>query len=469
MAKARRTLMTPGRPMPSESPLTAKYSCPTIALLPWGDLIEDFLDGIGLSLDDFCSKMTGGWLFGYVEALRLHGIRTTIFCFSDRVKGTVHKEHAATGAEIVLLRAPAAYRWLRRRIKDPYGCSVEAMFGPTRGIGRQYYRVARHLAPYLATPVIVLAREIRRAGCGAILCQEYESPRFDASVVIGGLLRIPVFATFQGGSWHRSGIERVLRPLTLRRCAGLIVGSSVEAARVQARYALAREKIGCIFNPVDLSQWQPSSRDEARSKLKIPATTRVAVWHGRVDIHTKGLDVLLEAWKLVCSLREEKGLLLMLVGTGAGADMLDQEIRRTAVPCLRWVRDYVLDRALIRQYLSAADVYVFPSRREGFPVAPLEAMACGLPVVAAAAPGIADIFNEGEDCGGLVVPTGDSTALARGLGRLIDDVATACLLGHRARVRVEQAFSLQTVGDQLHTFLRDRAGIRASRCPPPQP
>ncbi len=46
-----------------------------LALLPWGDLIEDFLDGIGVSLEDFSSKMTGGWLFGYVEALRLHWVR----------------------------------------------------------------------------------------------------------------------------------------------------------------------------------------------------------------------------------------------------------------------------------------------------------------------------------------------------------------------------------------------------------
>jgi len=59
---------------------------PMLAVLPWGDLIEDFLDEIGISLEDFSSKMTGGWLFGYVDALRLHGIRTCIFCFSDRVE-----------------------------------------------------------------------------------------------------------------------------------------------------------------------------------------------------------------------------------------------------------------------------------------------------------------------------------------------------------------------------------------------
>jgi starch synthase len=437
-----------------------------LALLPWGDLIEDFLDGIGVTLEDFVSKMTGGWLFGYVDALRLHGIRTSIFCFSDRVEGTVHKVHRATGAEFVLMRTPAAYRRLRRQTKDPYGWTVEAMFGPRRGLSRPVWRFARHLVPYLATPVMALAREIRRAGCCAILCQEYESPRFDASVAVGGLLRIPVFATFQGGSWHRSGIERGLRPLTLQQCAGLIIGSSVEAARVRERYRIPSEKISRIFNPLDLSEWRPGTRHDARRKLGIPDTTRVAIWHGRIDIRTKGLDVLLEAWKVVCLQRSERDILLMLIGSGSGSDMLDEEIRRTAVPHIRWIRNYVLDRAEIRQYLSAADVYVFPSRREGFPVAPLEAMACGLPIVAASAPGVADIFDEGEKSGGLVVPTGDATSLARNLGILLDDDAAARILGTRARERVEQAFSLQTVGAQLHEFLRERGGLSASTCPP---
>jgi glycosyltransferase involved in cell wall biosynthesis len=67
----------------------------------------------------------------------------------------------------------------------------------------------------------------------------------------------------------------------------------------------------------------------------------------------------------------------------------------------------------MRQYLSVADVYVFPSRHEGFPVAPLEAMACGLPIVAAYAPGICDILSEGEESGGLVVPTNNFTSSSK--------------------------------------------------------
>jgi hypothetical protein len=43
----------------------------SVVILPWGNDIEDFLDPIGLSLEQFCGEMTGGWLFGFSEALKL--------------------------------------------------------------------------------------------------------------------------------------------------------------------------------------------------------------------------------------------------------------------------------------------------------------------------------------------------------------------------------------------------------------
>jgi glycosyltransferase involved in cell wall biosynthesis len=119
----------------------------------------------------------------------------------------------------------------------------------------------------------------------------------------------------------------------------------------------------------------------------------------------------------------------------------------------------------VRDFLSAADVYVFPSRREGFPVAPLEAMACGLPVIAAAVAGITDIFDTGEESGGVIVPSGDPISLARHLGRLLDDERLAGRLGARARTRVERAFSPLTVGPQLHGFFLKRGGFGARRGP----
>ena len=53
---------------------------PTVAIFPWGEVIEEFLDSLGLDLDDFVTKMTGGWLFGYVLALQRQGWRPIIVC-----------------------------------------------------------------------------------------------------------------------------------------------------------------------------------------------------------------------------------------------------------------------------------------------------------------------------------------------------------------------------------------------------
>ena len=92
-------------------------------------------------------------------------------------------------------------------------------------------------------------RELRRCGAEAILTQEYEHARFDVLVGIGALLKLPVFATFQGGDAPNSRLERVVRPLTIRRCAGLIVGGSRrERERVSASYRVPAERIGAIPN-----------------------------------------------------------------------------------------------------------------------------------------------------------------------------------------------------------------------------
>ncbi|MDQ3029257.1 MAG: glycosyltransferase family 1 protein, partial [Actinomycetota bacterium] len=65
----------------------------SVALLPWGDLLEDFLDSIGVSLQEFCDEMTGGWLFGYVTALASAGVHTVIICVSRGVTVPTHVVH----------------------------------------------------------------------------------------------------------------------------------------------------------------------------------------------------------------------------------------------------------------------------------------------------------------------------------------------------------------------------------------
>src|SRR5205823_537644 len=96
---------------------------------------------------------------------------------------------------------------------------------------------------------------------------------------------------------------------------------------------------------------------------------------------------------------------------------------------------------------------VFPSRGDACPNAVIEAMACGLPIVASNVNGITDIFEAGEQSGGLLVPPGDARALARALGQIFSDHALARDLRLRAQYRAETNFSMQVVGKQLSSFL----------------
>jgi starch synthase len=88
------------------------------------------------------------------------------------------------------------------------------------------------------------------------------------------------------------------------------------------------------------------------------------------------------------------------------------------------------------------------------PVAPLEAMACGLPVVATDAQGLPDILADGEASGGLLVRKETPHEIANGLKRLRADPQLRHRLGLAARRRVEQKFSLGAVGAALDKLLR---------------
>jgi glycosyltransferase involved in cell wall biosynthesis len=412
-------------------------SGPTVALVAWGDRFEDFYGRLGITLDDFQERLVGDWRFNYVEALRSAGVRTILFFASAHVQVPTRFRHRPTGATVCVLPSPRLHQ-KARGLQDRFWPRWTAMLT---------------VSSYLSTPLRRLGRELRHERCDVILCQDYEYPRFDVCVPLGRLLRVPVFATFQGAARAVGPVEYGLRRLALHACAGLIIGARSERERVRARYHVPAAKLAPIPNPVDVVAWRAVDRGHARARVGIPAEARVVGWHGRVELLRKGLDVLLEAWKRICDARPGAPLLLLLVGTGRDAGELRRRLDSLPYDTIRWVDRYVHDRDLLVDYLSAVDVYAFPSRHEGFAVATLEAMACGLPVVAADAPGVSDLLEEGERSGGIVVSRGDPDDLAGALGGLLDDTQRSRRLGALARQHVEQRFSLERVGAELHDFM----------------
>jgi glycosyltransferase involved in cell wall biosynthesis len=433
---------------------------PAVALLTWGLVIEDFLDRDGLSLEHFATEFTGSWMFGYASALRRARVRTVIVCVSGRIRQRQAFHHQPSGATVVALPAPRAYRLLRRRMVNPYGRTAGQTFGPLTGrrlVVAPFLAAAKEVAPYLSTPLAALAREVRRHDCSSILCQEYEFPRFDVCVMLGKLLGIPTFATFQGGDYRRWKLERVVRPLAVRGATGLIIGAASEAHRVSETYAISNMRVARIPNPIDTEVWRPGDREASRRRLGIPQDAAVVAWHGRVAIWKKGLDVLLDAWELLS--RRGGDTYLLLVGAGRDAPELRTRLEASAARNVVWVDELLESPAAMSAILSAADVYAFPSRHEGFPVSLVEALGCGLPVVASDATGVEDILGPPDGRPGAIVPREDAAALANALADVLADGERRRELSARARARAEQAFSLDVVGAELRRVLLSRASV----------
>jgi glycosyltransferase involved in cell wall biosynthesis len=113
--------------------------------------------------------------------------------------------------------------------------------------------------------------------------------------------------------------------------------------------------------------------------------------------------------------------------------------------------------------LPVVDLYVTASRREGLPLAVLEAMACGLPVLATAAPGHVDAVE--PEVTGRLVPLDDAPGLAAAAALLLRDPALRARMGRAGRERVERHFSHARVLAEVADLYRAAVGFPAGGPP----
>jgi glycosyltransferase involved in cell wall biosynthesis len=178
----------------------------------------------------------------------------------------------------------------------------------------------------------------------------------------------------------------------------------------------------------------------------------VVVCVARLD-YQKGIDVLLQAWRLVQ--QEAHQGRLLLVGSGplqAQLELLAQALH---------IRDSIEFAGLqhdVSAQLHRGSLAVLPSRCEGMSNAILEAMACGLPCVATCVSGCEDLIQHGVN--GLLVASEDYQAMAQALLTLLRDPVVARTYGQAARATVERRYAREHVIDQYanlyHTLVSHR-------------
>ncbi|MDX6763379.1 glycosyltransferase, partial [Streptomyces sp. F8] len=248
--------------------------------------------------------------------------------------------------------------------------------------------------------------------------------------------------------WERYGArwaDRVLCVSEAERRAG-------ESEGITAHWTVIR-------NGVDLDHFRPGAADpaqdraESRAALPLPpsfaAGGPLAVCVGRI-CPQKGQDILLEAWPEV--LATVPTARLALVGDGPDTERL----RRTAALSGTSVH-FAGAAADIRPWLRAADLVVLPSRWEGMALAPLEAMACGRPVLVSDVSGARESLPPGRGrlC---LVPPEDPTALAKALGRLLAEPRLLAELGEQARQHARTDFDVRRTTDAVSGLYHELLG-----------
>lgn len=202
---------------------------------------------------------------------------------------------------------------------------------------------------------------------------------------------------------------------------------------------------GVDLNKFDIShkkQW----REEIRTKYGIGKDALVYGFVGRIT-RDKGIDELFSAYKAVADEREDTRL--MLVGTIENEELLTQDL-------LKWARSD--ERVIfcgrtneVEKYMSAMDVYILPSYREGFGSAVVEAEAMGVPVIVSDIPGPTDAMRRDET--GLLVKKADVETLRQAMLRLYDDAALRHRMGDAAHRFAVEHFDQKELAQHI---LEDR-------------
>lgn len=254
------------------------------------------------------------------------------------------------------------------------------------------------------------------------------------AAAVGRLARVPVIVAhehswaFEGQLWRRL-LDRYL----IAAGADMMVAvSSEDRRRMHEIERISLGKIRVVPNAIE--GWVPGSGAEIRAGLGI-APTQPVVGTVAVLRQEKAIDVLLRAGSL---LRDEfPELRIMVVGEGGERGKLEHLIDELGIAEMTLLLGF---RADVPTVLAAFDVAVLSSVREGSPLAVMEYMEAGKPVVATQVGGIPDLITAHQH--GLLVPPGDAVALASAIRSLVLDPERGRAMGERARERRRRDFGL---------------------------
>lgn len=275
---------------------------------------------------------------------------------------------------------------------------------------------------------------------------------------LGRLAGVPIIVT-----WRQNiNIGGELREFLNRWTARL--DDSVVAVCESARQAeikhtrVSPDKVIIIYNAINttaFSATNPQAVAQIRHTFSISEDTLLVGAVGRLHPQ-KGLSDLLVA---IAQVRAQVSpIRLLLVGDGELRSELEAQARLLGLSDIVTFAGIRMD---VPEILAALYVFAFPSLWEGLPLAVLEAMAAGLPVVATRVGGIPEVVEDGVT--GLLVPPRAPEALAEAIIALLQDRERAGAMGQAGRARVERYFSVERMVQETEALyeelIREKMGL----------
>ena len=310
--------------------------------------------------------------------------------------------------------------------------------------------VSPHVVPakgsFNARYLMALLRLARQHGSEVIVAHLYGSSVYAS--LAGTLLSIPVVSVLHGQS-DVPDAERVswLKTAIVRTGSRSVVFVSERLRdHLRARIRLAAAQCAVIPNGVDTALFRPGRDRSLRAELGLADDTALIGAIGNIR-KPKAYDVLLRAARALLDRSQRFHLVIAGDCGNSLGRQLDQLKRDLGIE--RCVTFLGL-RADVRAILNNLDVFALSSHSEGFSIACIEAMACGVPIVATRSGGPEEIL-QGE-CG-LLVPTGDPEALAAALERVLSSKELAATLTGSAMKRVHEQYSLSTMLSRYEALL----------------
>jgi glycosyltransferase involved in cell wall biosynthesis len=269
--------------------------------------------------------------------------------------------------------------------------------------------------------------------------------RLAALTATAGRVVVGRLAPNLSGSWHESTTDRV----AAARAAALVVDCSAVAHLWRDR-GWPEEKIHVI--PPGAPHVEPvnQSRQELLSELRLPERSRLIAAAGPLELAERLKD-LIWATDLLKVIRDDVHLLV--IGDGPHRERLERYVRL----CL--IRDkihFLRGRVELARILPHVDVFWRGGGRPGLPLSVVQAMAAGVPVVAADVPGMSELVVHEQT--GYLVPVGDRAGLARFANKIIDDAELAQRLGSAAKQRIATQFAAQAMVERYAALYREVSG-----------